>query len=162
MKKLIVLAAAALSIGARAQVYKWTDERGVTTYSSVPPSAGNGNTVKVDTPATGQKKPPEAEVGRWQRALMKLHPNAPVLDCAKAVDNAHGNIDSMLEIGAKNARGGYIDAAEHERTATLLKQARSKTSLTHCRSSSGIARDFYLCLSNPLNHVLACGKRYDH
>jgi len=154
-----------LAPAAQAQIYKWVDENGVTHYGSQPPADKAAQAVRATgstTPAPRKPVPAAAQemAEGVASALMQGEPDAKTLNCAKAVSSGRDGIDSMLEVGLRNVQGGYMDRTEYENNARLLRAERAKLSEAACEASTGSTRGFYLCLSNPNNHVMACGKRH--
>ncbi|UXY15067.1 DUF4124 domain-containing protein [Chitiniphilus purpureus] len=165
--RLIVLCLALLAGAAQAAVYKWVDENGVTQYSNQPPENKNAQQVKTfsNSGMTGSTpvKPINKETQEFAEALGKSllkTKQASTLNCTQAVKDGQSGIDSMLEVGRKNYKDGYVAKDQYDRFNTQLNQARGRFSVGECQSSSGRARDFYLCLSNPNNHVMGCMKNY--
>ncbi len=160
---LISLAATA----AHAEIYKWVDEDGVTHYGQKPPAGRDSDEVgTVSTaPSQGTRTVPpqvqEAAEGLTAAILSNDDP-ASTLDCSAAVENARYSIDSMLEVGRKNVKDGYMDKAEYDQTAAALKQVRRSVSVSECNSAKGSVRDFYLCMSNGMNHIVACGEKHNY
>ena len=82
------------------------------------------------------------------------------LACGKAVDNARYGVETMLEVGEKNLRAGYMTQAAYDGMAPAPRSLLAALSLQDCESASGVRRDFYQCMSSDYNHVLACGKAH--
>lgn len=192
MKNLQWLAMAAvvsgLFGGAHAQpVYKWVDAQGKTHYGSQPPpsnadaeplklQSNNGATKSVSSSsasgkpgqqynADGTKKVPKdvEEFGEdMKKALQKVDGKQVPLNCSAAVGNIHDQADTMLEVGQKNVRDGYMSKAEFDKTAPKIREARGKYSVSDCQSSSGNKKLFYQCMSSSYNHVMGCDKQYKH
>ncbi|MES2948878.1 MAG: DUF4124 domain-containing protein [Pseudomonadota bacterium] len=161
-------------------VYKWVDADGKVHYGSQPPattsdkgaeplkmqshSGFGGNNNPSSQPNTdGTKKiPKEVEDMRdgLVKGLKKLDPKSEPLSCATAVDNVRSQVDTMLEVGQRNTKDGYISQAEFDATATKLRQAKSESTLGDCEGSSGSKRAFYQCMSSNHNHVSGCGSKY--
>jgi hypothetical protein len=178
---LLLLASAAPAQG----VYKWVDANGKVHYGSQPPttekapepvklhnnnSGFGGNNNPSDNPssttqynADGTKKLPkgvEELRDGFVKGLKKVDPNTEPLSCVKAVDNIRSQVDTMLEVGQRNLKDGYITQAEYDTTAAKMRQARSEISLTDCDGSTGNKRLFYQCMSGNRNHVMGCGSKY--
>lgn len=67
--RFLALLLATLSFSAVAQVYKWTDENGVTHFGTQPP-AGQQQEVKIrDTTSSSSDQPVESDIVRRARAL---------------------------------------------------------------------------------------------
>ncbi|KQO24019.1 hypothetical protein ASF11_22520 [Acidovorax sp. Leaf76] len=192
MKNLQWLAMAAvvsgLFGGAHAQpVYKWVDAEGKTHYGAQPPpskadaeplklQSNNGATKSVSSSsasgkpgqqynADGTKKVPKdvEEFGEdMKKALQKVDGKQVPLNCSAAVGNIHDQADTMLEVGQKNVRDGYMSKAEFDKTAPKIREARGKYSVSDCQSSSGNKKLFYQCMSSSYNHVMGCDKQYKH
>ena len=148
-------------------IYKWVDENGVTHYGQRPPQAQDAEKVGVTTSkrASGSREVPD-EVRETAEsladAITETTDSASGLDCAQAVENGRYGVDTMLEVGRKNYKDGYIPKAEYDRAVSGLRQIRRRISVSECRSSRGSVRDFYVCLSNPANHVAGCGEKHNY
>ena len=179
-------AAVAWSAAAQAQpVYKWVDADGKTHYGSQPPPAkqdaeplklhGNNGSTKSASSASdrpgqqynpdGTKKIPKEveEFGQgMKKALEKVDSKEVPLNCSAALGNIHDQADTMLEVGQKNVRDGYMTQAAFDKTAPKIREARGKYSVPDCQSSSGNKKSFYQCMSSSYNHVAGCDKQFKH
>lgn len=179
---LLVLACPAVAQG----VFKWVDADGKVHYGQQPPSAekgpepvklhsasgfGGNNSPseagasggKVQYNADGTKKIPkgvEELRDGFVKSLQKIDPKTEPLSCATAVDNVRSQFDTMIEVGQRNTKDGYITQAEFDATATKLRKAKSETTLSDCEGSSGNKRAFYQCMSSNMNHISGCGAKY--
>ncbi len=190
MKNLCCLAVAAVGIawsaGAQAQpVYKWVDADGKTHYGAQPPpskadaeplklQSNNGATKSAPSASSrpgqqynpdGTKKIPKEveEFGQgMKKALEKVDGNEVPLNCATAVGNIHDQADTMLEVGQKNVRDGYMTQAAFDKTAPKIREARGKYSVADCQNASGNKKAFYQCMSSSRNHAMGCDKQYKH
>lgn len=161
-------------------VYKWVDADGKTHYGSQPPATdkggealklhsnsgfgGNNNGKAAPTTeynADGTKKVSK-EVQDFakgmEKALKKQDSKEVPLDCMSAIKNANDQSDTMLEVGAKNVKDGYLSQADYDAQAAKVRKAKAETTLAHCQFSTGKERAFYQCMSNGKNHILACTK----
>lgn len=159
-------------------VYKWVDAEGKTHYGSQPPPSakssealklsgastgteGRSRTRAVEYNADGTRKIPKdvQELAQgMEEALKKRDGNEVPLNCVAAVKNIQDQSDVMLEMGAKNVRGGYITKADFEAQAAGLRKAKSETNVARCNSSTGRDRALYQCMSNGNNHLLSCSQ----
>ena len=90
------------------------------------------------------------------QGLMQVQDRDVELSCDKAVDNARYGLETMLEVGQKNADGGYIDRADFDRKATTLRASLAEITPQDCAAASGERQAFYRCMSSDYNHVVAC------
>lgn len=175
-----VAAAALLAwAGAQAQpVYKWVDAEGRTHYGGQPPASlqdaesmklhGGGAPGRATGPrynADGTKKIPKEvqEFGEGlQKSLGTVDSQVVPLNCAGAVANIHGQADTMLEVGQKNVRDGYMAQADFDKAAPRIREAKGRYSVADCQSASGGKRAFYQCMSSSRNHVTGCDKQFKH
>jgi hypothetical protein len=158
-------------------VYKWVDADGKTHYGSQPPATdkggealklhsnsgfgGNNNGKAVEYNADGTKKiskDVQDFAKGMEKALKKQDSKEVPLDCMSAIKNANDQSDTMLEVGAKNVKDGYLSQADYDAQAAKVRQAKAETTLAHCQFSTGKERAFYQCMSNGKNHILACTK----
>jgi hypothetical protein len=167
--------------GSTQGVFKWVDADGKTHYGQQPPAAdkgpepvklhsasgfgGNNNETATRTPTNpdGTKKiPKEIEDMRDDlvKGLKKVDPKTESLSCATAVDNVRSQFDTMLEVGQRNTKDGYITQAEFDATAAKLRHATSEATLGDCEGSSGNKRAFYQCMSGRRNHISGCGFKH--
>lgn len=190
--KIAMAALLALSALAQAQpVYKWVDANGKTHYGQQPPAAlaqdaplrlqsTNGTSSGVGASAVGavgasgptaqhnadgtKKVPKEvAEIADGLRkSLATVDGKQEPLQCATAVGNITGQADTMLEVGQKNLRDGYMTQAAYDTTAAQIRQARGNYSVGDCQSSSGHKRGFYQCMSSNRNHITGCASQFKH
>ena len=93
-----------------------------------------------------------------KKALKKQDSKEVPLDCMSAIKNANDQSDTMLEVGAKNVKDGYLSQADYDAQAAKVRKAKAETTLAHCQFSTGKERAFYQCMSNGKNHILACTK----
>ncbi len=166
--------------GSQAQgVFKWVDANGKVHYGSQPPASekgpepvklhsasgfgGNNNPSSQTTNADGTKKiPKEVEEMRdgLVKGLSKVDPKTEALSCVTAVENVRDQFDTMIEVGERNAKGGYINRADYEAPAAKIRQAKSEVTLLDCDGSTGNKRAFYQCMSSSYNHVTGCGAKH--
>ncbi len=102
----------------------------------------------------------QADVEAIAAHLTQVNDADATLACGKAVDNARYGVETMLEVGEKNLRAGYMTQAAYDGMAPALRSLLAALSLQDCESASGVRRDFYQCMSSDYNHVLACGKAH--
>lgn len=102
----------------------------------------------------------QADVEAIAGHLTQVNDADAMLACGKAVDNARYGVETMLEVGEKNLRAGYMTQAAYDGMAPALRSLLAALSLQDCESASGVRRDFYQCMSSDYNHVLACGKAH--
>jgi hypothetical protein len=178
--KIALAALLAYGTMAHAQpVYKWVDADGKTHYGQQQPSAqdaplrlqstngtsnGAGGPVSGSS-ADGTKKVPKevAEMAEGLRkSLATVDGKQEPLQCSAAVSNITGQADTMLEVGQKNLRDGYMTQAAYDTTAAQIREARGKYSVGDCQSSSGNKRGFYQCMSSSRNHVTGCASQFKH
>ena len=163
-----------LAFAAQAQgVYKWVDANGKVHYGSQPPATEKGpEPVKMhnsnsgfggNNNADGTKKIPKEVEGMRDglvKGLSKVDPKTEALSCVTAVANVRDQLDTMIEVGQRNTKDGYIAQAEYDATAAKLRQAKSEVSLLDCDGSTGNKRAFYQCMSSSRNHISGCGAKY--
>ncbi len=92
--------------------------------------------------------------------LSSVQEEAPLLACGKAVENARWGVETMLEVGEKNLRGGYMTQAAYDAATPALKALLGVLTVQDCEAAAGVRRDFYQCMSSDYNHVYACGKAH--
>jgi len=102
----------------------------------------------------------QADVEAIAGHLTQVNDTDAALACGEAVDNARYGVETMLEVGEKNLRAGYMTQAAYDSMAPALRSLLATLSLQDCESASGARRDFYQCMSSDYNHVLACGKAH--
>lgn len=160
-------------------VYKWVDAQGQTHYGSqLPPQQADASQIKVSPNgssgagagrfgeqrnADGTKKlPKEAQelVDALAKGVKKVDGKEVPLNCALAVDNIRSQIETMLDNGQKNLKGGYITQVQHDATAGGLKNLRSKASVSDCKAATGRSRDMYQCMTSMNNHLLGCIEKH--
>lgn len=88
--------------------------------------------------------------------LLKVQDSDSELVCDKAVENARYGMETMLEVGQRNRDGGYLSAAEFDRSAAPIRERLATTTLADCQAAQGKRLDFYRCMSSAYNHVMAC------
>lgn len=157
-------------------VYKWKDAEGRVHYGSqLPAEQGEAAQLKVSPNGSsgagagrfgeerngdGTKKVPR-EVSEMAsgmaKGLQKIDARQVPLNCSAAVDNIHSQADTMLEVGQKNVRDGYMTQAQFDATAGKVRQGRADASLGDCQAATGAKKAFYQCMSSSRNHVLGCG-----
>lgn len=147
---------------AYSEIYKWVDKEGVTHYGQQPPHAHKSEKLDVKVQQSSQTKEIPKEAKEFAEGIVNAKEKTASLDCNKAVDNGQYSLDSMLEVGRKNYKDGYIEKQQYEKMSGGLKKLKSKISLSDCQNSSGNARNFYTCLSSPYNLIVTCGKNYNY
>lgn len=153
------LAGAALAQG----VYKWTDAEGKVHYGSQPPPDRKTEQLKVDTKAPNASlQVPKGARQMEQGVIQGLRQTQEggALNCEKAVSQYREQVDSMLAVGEKNMRDGYMSAAEFESRASKMRASKSEANVIDCKSASGEKKAFYACMSNPNNHLLGCADKH--
>lgn len=167
-------------------VYKWVDAQGKTHYDQQPPitraedapirlqstnGTSNGAGMPAGgvpaqaTPADGTKKVPKevaAMAESLRKSLATVDGKQEPLQCSVAVSNIQSQADTMLEVGQKNMRDGYMTQAAYDSTAAQIREARGKYSVGDCQSSSGNKRGFYQCMSSSRNHITGCAGQFKH
>ena len=106
--------------------------------------------------------PPEvqADVNAIAAHLAQVSDTDVALACDKAVDNARYGVETMLEVGGKNLRGGYMTQVAYDAVTPALHSLLNVLTVQDCESASGTRRAFYQCMSSDYNHVVACGKAH--
>lgn len=94
------------------------------------------------------------------QAMLQVRDEDAELSCTKAVENAHGGLDTMLDVGRRNMDDGYLRRPDFETTAKTLTELRGQLSLDDCQTASGEKQAFYRCMSSDHNHVMACATRH--
>lgn len=102
----------------------------------------------------------QADVDAIAGHLTQVNDTGPALACDKAADNARYGVETMLEVGEKNLRAGYMTQAAYDAMAPALRSLLGALSVQDCEAATGTRRDFYQCMSSDYNHVLACGKAH--
>ena len=151
-----------------AEPLKLQSNNGTTSSGGSGSSSGKGNTgakAKQEYNADGTKKIPK-DVEEFGQALKdslgKVDSQQASLNCATAVDNIRYQADLMLEVGQKNVRDGYMTQAAFDATASKIREAKGKYSVSDCQGSSGNKKSFYQCMSSSKNHVTGCDKQFKH
>ncbi len=170
----------AWAVAAAAQpVYKWVDGEGRTHYGSQRPldqgdaaqlkvspngssGAGAGRFGEERNPDGTKKLPRQARemADGLAQGLRKVDPKEVPLDCAVAVDNIRSQIDTMVENGQKNLKGGYITQAQFDSTAGKVSQIKAQATVGDCQSSSGRSRAMYQCMTSRYNHLIGCAEKH--
>lgn len=158
-------------------VYKWVDAEGKTHYGSQPPqtqpdaaplkitpNGGSGGSPSgAGYNPDGTKKVPkevrDMEAG-LAKGLQKVDPKEVPLNCSAAVSNVHDQADTMLEVGQRNLKDGYMTQAQFDATAAKIRQNRAETTLGDCQSATGAKKAFYQCMSNSYNHIMGCSQKH--
>lgn len=153
-------------------VYKWVDAQGRTHYGSQPPDAQpdaapvkitpNGGSGAGYNPDGAKKVPKDVrdmEAG-LVKGLQKVDPKEVPLNCSAAVSNVHDQADTMLEVGQKNLKDGYMTQAQFDATAAKIRQNRAETTLGDCQAATGAKKAFYQCMSNSYNHIMGCSQKH--
>lgn len=111
--------------------------------------------------ATKQLPPDvQATVDGIAQGLLQVQETDVELSCGKAVENARYGLETMLEVGQKNADGGYIDRAGFEAQAVKLRAALAEVTPQDCAAATGEKQAFYRCMSSDYNHVAACANAH--
>jgi len=103
-----------------------------------------------------------ADADQISRQLLQVREGENELNCAKAVENARYGVETMLEVGEKNVRGGYLAAEQFNASAAPLRALLPQLTTADCEAADGNKRAFYQCMSSDYNHVLACGKAHPY
>ncbi len=103
-----------------------------------------------------------ADADEIARQLLQVREGENELNCAKAVENARYGVETMLEVGEKNVRGGYLEAEQFNASAAPLRALLPQLTTADCEAAEGNKRAFYQCMSSDYNHVLACGKAHPY
>lgn len=162
MKNLLILLLVTFSFESSAEIYKWIDKNGVTHYGRNP----NGEEYQVVAVKENKTKPIPKEIEELDNSLkdglLKDHGDSEKVDCKKAVSNSLSGINTMLEVGAKNYRDGYMEKSTYDKQSKALRKIKSEISISDCRNASDQKLGFYKCMSNDYNHVAHCGKKYSN
>ncbi|MBX9402767.1 hypothetical protein K4L06_15765 [Lysobacter sp. BMK333-48F3] len=119
------------------------------------------STPSADAPARPVPAPARELAEQVAGQLLQVQDSEAELDCARAVDNARSGLQTMLEVGEKNARDGYLPRAQYEATAVKLKAFLDAVTAQDCAAATGSRQGFYRCMSSDYNHVMACAKQYE-
>lgn len=103
-----------------------------------------------------------ADADQIAQQLLQVRDDENELNCAKAVENARYGVETMLEVGEKNVRGGYLEAEQFNASAAPLRALLPQLTTADCEAAEGNKRAFYQCMSSDYNHVLACGKAHPY
>lgn len=103
-----------------------------------------------------------ADADQIAQQLLKVRDGENELNCTKAVENARYGVETMLEVGEKNVRGGYLAAEQFNASAAPLRALLPQLTTADCEAAEGNKRAFYQCMSSDYNHVLACGKAHPY
>jgi hypothetical protein len=103
-----------------------------------------------------------ADADQISRQLLQVREGENELNCAKAVENARYGVETMLEVGEKNVRGGYLAVEQFNASAAPLRALLPQLTTADCEAADGNKRAFYQCMSSDYNHVLACGKAHPY
>ncbi len=103
-----------------------------------------------------------ADADQISRQLLQVREGENELNCAKAVENARYGVETMLEVGEKNVRGGYLEPQQFNTSAAPLRALLPQLTTADCEAADGNKRAFYQCMSSDYNHVLACGKAHPY
>lgn len=103
-----------------------------------------------------------ADADQIAQQLLKVRDGENELNCAMAVENARYGVETMLEVGEKNVRGGYLEAEQFNASAAPLRALLPQLTTADCEAAEGNKRAFYKCMSGDYNHVLACGKAHPY
>lgn len=114
------------------------------------------------TPVADPRAKAIADANEMAQALLEVQKYPAELDCAKAVENARYGVETMLEVGAKNVKGGYMPAEQFNKAAAPLRALLPQLTQADCSAAEGNKRAFYQCMSSDYNHVLACGKAHPY
>ncbi|RGE46002.1 DUF4124 domain-containing protein [Comamonas testosteroni] len=179
-----LLALGCLWAGASAaqSVYKWVDAQGQTHYSSqLPPQQAESSQLKVSPNGSsgagagrfgesrelrnpdGTKKLPKGAqemADGLVNSLKKVDDKSVPLNCALAVDNIRSQIETMLENGQKNLKGGYITQAQYDSSVGHFKNLRYQATVSDCKAATGRSRDMYQCMTSMNNHLLGCAEKH--
>ncbi|WFC41439.1 hypothetical protein [Pseudoxanthomonas sp. SE1] len=115
-----------------------------------------------DDPPAARALPPDvqADVAAIAGHLAQVSDTASPLSCDKAVENARWGVETMLEVGEKNLRAGYMSPSAYDAATPALKRLLAALTTEDCAAATGARRDFYQCMSSDYNHVYACGKAH--
>ncbi len=128
--------------------------------SAATPLAGTAQDAATDDAAVRANAQRDAE--EIAQALLEVRADKVDLDCLKAVENARYGVETMLDVGEKNVRGGYMKAEQFNTAAVPLRALLPQLTVADCEAADGNKRAFYQCMSDDYNHVLACGKAYPY
>lgn len=103
-----------------------------------------------------------ADADQIAMQLLQVREGENELNCAKAVENARYGVETMLEVGEKNVRGGYLAVEQFNASAAPLRALLPQLTTADCEAADGNKRAFYQCMSSDYNHVLACGKAHPY
>ena len=67
------------------------------------------------------------------QGLRKVDGKEVALNCALAVDNIRSQIETMLDNGRKNLKGGYITQAQYDSTTGHFVKLRSQATVATAR-----------------------------
>lgn len=160
-------------------VYKWVDAEGRTHYGSqLPPDQGGASQFKVSPNGSsaagsgrfGEERNPDGtkklprEVREMAdglaKGLTKVDPRQVPLDCAVAVDNIRSQVDTMVENGQKNLKGGYITQVQFDSTVGKIRQIKAQATVGDCQSSTGRSKAMYQCMTSMNNHLVGCAEKH--
>lgn len=116
---------------------------------------------RVDNAVRSLPPQVQEDVNDIARQLLKVQDSNAELSCPKAVENARWGVETMLEVGERNLRDGYLSRVDYDRMATPLKAQLEGLTLADCENASGARHEFYRCMSSDYNHVMACAKAHE-
>ncbi|MDI9237441.1 hypothetical protein QLQ15_00760 [Lysobacter sp. LF1] len=133
--------------------WKTTAALALLVFAAVPVRAADDGTKAL---------PPDvqATVNDIAKQMAQVRETDVELSCDKGVENARYGLETMLEVGQKNADGGYIKREEFNAMATQLRGFLSQITVADCQSAEGEKQAFYRCMSSDYNHVTACAAKH--
>ena len=104
--------------------------------------AGSGRFGEERNPDGTKKLPKQVRelADGVAKGLSKVDSKEVPLNCAAAVDNIRSQVDTMVENGQKNLKGGYITQAQFDATAGKFREARTHATVADCQASTGRSR----------------------
>ncbi|MEI2454903.1 MULTISPECIES: hypothetical protein [Lysobacter] len=132
-----------------------------TTAATVPVPAHTTVAPSAKVPTRPLPAPVRELAEQVAGQLLQVQEQAAELDCARAVVNARYGLDTMLEVGEKNVRDGYLPQTRFDATAAKLRAFRDGVSAQDCQAATGARQAFYRCMSSDHNHVMACAKQHE-
>ena len=122
--------------GARAEIYRWVDENGVTVYSRRPPANAEAQTVKEPPPPAADPEAAQQELDgelqqmddyledremvQEQRGKEKATKQLSAANCRKARDNLE-NLDAASRRLIRMPDGSYVRLTEEQRQEYMVK-----------------------------------------
>ncbi len=164
---------------AQAKIYKWTDDKGNTHFSSQMPRNYDSKKINPKMNSSIETKKKNSQYSSKNRSVDNYDPDSNIalkmmqdvyksygvekvskLNCRLATSQIKAQMKDTVKFLDQGLYDQKINRQEYLKKLESLKEAKADVTLEACNNARGKKNRFFLCMSAPNSHISNCGKQY--